>query len=77
MGEIGKNKIFLDSVFAENESKIFLSLREKCQNTGKNSKSTLFSRGERTESFFTEDSKLYITPKEQKLLNQGIRLTRL
>lgn len=74
MGEIGENKIFLDSVFAEKGNEVFLSLREKCRTIENNPKSTLFSRGERTESFFTEDSKLYVTPKEQKLLDQGIKL---
>ena len=36
----------------------------------------LFSRGKRSKVFFTEDSKLYITPKEQALLRQGIKLDR-
>jgi hypothetical protein len=34
--------------------------------------STLFSKGGRTQSFFTEDSKLYITPRQQALLAKGI-----
>lgn len=39
-------------------------------------KSVLFSRGKRTEKFFTEDSKLYITPKEQRMIENGIKLNR-
>ncbi|HEX8974629.1 MAG TPA: hypothetical protein VF817_04035 [Patescibacteria group bacterium] len=39
-------------------------------------KSTLFSRGRRSEAFFTEDSKLYITPREYSLLRQGVKLDR-
>lgn len=66
--------MFLDSAFIENESTDFLTLGEKCQNVIKNSKSALFSRGRITESFFTEDSKLYITPKEQELLDRGIKI---
>ncbi|HDH07560.1 MAG TPA: hypothetical protein ENG89_00880, partial [Candidatus Moranbacteria bacterium] len=38
------------------------------------SKSTLFSQGKRTDCFFTEDSKLYITPREQKLFEKGVAL---
>ncbi|KKP89979.1 MAG: hypothetical protein US57_C0018G0022 [Candidatus Moranbacteria bacterium GW2011_GWC2_37_73] len=40
----------------------------------KNSKSTLFSRGKRTQDFFTEDSRLYITPKQQALLRKGVKI---
>lgn len=39
-------------------------------------KATLFSRGRKTDAFFTEDSKLYITPREQKLLRLGKVLDR-
>jgi hypothetical protein len=38
--------------------------------------SVLFSRGKQTESFFTEDSKLYVTPREAALLTKGILLDR-
>ena len=38
--------------------------------------STLFSRGKRSEYFFTEDSKLYITPKEYRLMQSGVSLDR-
>ncbi len=38
--------------------------------------SVLFSRGKVSEAFFTEDSKLYITPREQELLRNGVKLER-
>jgi hypothetical protein len=38
--------------------------------------STLFSRGKRTDEFFTEDSRLYITPREQMLIRKGVKLDR-
>ncbi|EKE25324.1 MAG: hypothetical protein ACD_5C00206G0003 [uncultured bacterium] len=38
--------------------------------------SVLFSRGKKTDKFFTEDSKLYITPKEFSQLRNGIKLDR-
>lgn len=36
----------------------------------------LFSRGKRISTFFTEDSKLYITPQEQALFRKGVKLDR-
>lgn len=38
--------------------------------------STLFSRGKKSDRFFTEDSKLYITPKEFVSIRKGIKLDR-
>ena len=38
--------------------------------------SVLFSRGKRSNKFFTEDSKLYITPLEHKMLKDGVNLDR-
>lgn len=38
--------------------------------------STLFSRGKKSNNFFTEDSRLYITPKEFEKLRHGIKLDR-
>jgi hypothetical protein len=73
MGEIGDKKMFLDSVFAENKGEAVLVLNEKYQDISKNLKSTLFSRGRMSESFFTEDSKLYITPKQQKMVNREVK----
>ncbi len=37
------------------------------------SRPILFSRGKIAKSFYTEDSKLYITSREQKLANKGIK----
>jgi hypothetical protein len=74
MLEIGDKKMFLDSVFAENEGEAVLVLNKKYQDINKNLKSTLFSRGRRTESFFTEDSRLYVTPREQKMMGRGIKI---
>jgi hypothetical protein len=42
----------------------------------KTSASVLFSRGKMSTEFFTEDSKLYITPREQKLLRRGAKINR-
>lgn len=38
--------------------------------------SVLFSRGKKTNKFFTEDSKLYITPKEMAAMKKGVKLDR-
>ena len=51
----------------------FLHLQSKKQT---NSGATLFSRGKISQRFFTEDSKLYITPREQKMLEEGKELNR-
>ena len=42
----------------------------------KKTASILFSRGKRIQKFFTEDSKLYITPREKTLLEKKILLNR-
>lgn len=42
----------------------------------KNGKTILYSRGKKIQAFFTEDSKLYITPREAKLLRKGVKLNR-
>jgi hypothetical protein len=65
------------------QSKKFLDIsgnRQQCvadfDAAVKNAKSTstLFSRGKRTKTFFTQDSKLYITPEQQQLLRKGVQL---
>ena len=48
---------------------------KKVSNPG-NFKSTLFSRGRKTDKFFTEDSRLYVTPKELTQLRNGVALDR-
>jgi hypothetical protein len=44
--------------------------------TNSHLKSTLFSKGKKSDAFFTEDSKLYITPKEFELIRNGVKLDR-
>lgn len=39
-------------------------------------KAVLYSRGKKTDAFFTEDSKLYITPREARLMRKGVKLDR-
>ncbi len=39
-------------------------------------KAVLYSHGKKIENFFTEDSKLYITPREAQLLRKGVKLNR-
>jgi len=46
------------------------------KNKDEKAKFILFSRGTRKEYFFTEDSKLYITPKESELLKKGVILNK-
>lgn len=46
------------------------------KNKDEKPKFILFSRGTRKECFYTEDSKLYVTPKEVELLKRGIILER-
>jgi hypothetical protein len=42
----------------------------------KTDKAIFYSRGKKTKAFFTEDSKLYITPKEAELMRKGLKLDR-
>lgn len=66
--------MFLDSIFAENDIEASLISSKKYQKINKDSRSVLFSRGRKTEFFYTEDSGLYITPKEQKLRDRGVKI---
>ncbi len=75
MGEVKQKEQFLDSAWIIKGAAGFISLSEarkaaKTHQTGQ-IKSTLFSRGRRTESFFTEDSRLYVTPHEYRLAQKG------
>jgi hypothetical protein len=74
MGEKGDNLMFLDSVFIRKVDSVFFDLQEKAKNQQETAKSILFSRYGITERFFTEDSKLYITPREQKVLEKGMEI---
>jgi hypothetical protein len=60
---------------SENVSNIDFDVEKVSRNIEKN-KSNLFSRGRKTDSFFTEDSKLYITPKEYRQIQNKIKLNR-
>ena len=79
-----KNKqaiYFLDSIsdFRKSERKEIVDLKNRQEIIKKNQikpNSTLFSRGKRMKLFFTEDSKLYITPREYNLLKSGNKLNR-
>lgn len=62
----------LDSAFAENNGNFFLISGKKYQEANENLKSTLFSRGKRADYFFTEDSKLYVAPRQQSFIDAGI-----
>ncbi len=42
----------------------------------KKSETILYSRGKKMQTFFTEDSKLYVTPKEAQSMRHGIKLER-
>ncbi|EKE16484.1 MAG: hypothetical protein ACD_11C00006G0007 [uncultured bacterium] len=50
-------------------------LDDFCKNKAENF-SVLFFRGKRAESFYTEDSGRYITPREMELLGKGVKLNR-
>lgn len=63
---------FVDSALAEKgRMPAFLGLGERTEN-----EPVLFHRGRKVRNFFTEDSKLYITPQESKLLRDGTQLDR-
>ncbi|MCX6765802.1 MAG: hypothetical protein NT136_02485 [Candidatus Moranbacteria bacterium] len=76
MNKNRQERYFFDSASIEKEAVYFIPFpgtQKVIQNfqSGK-IKSTLFSRSRRMECFFTEDSKLYITPKEKKLMESGV-----
>jgi hypothetical protein len=79
---MGKNKYikhFLDIAPKLNKEEFFgLEKAEKMlMNVQQGeTKSVLFSRGNRKDYFFTEDSKLYFSPKETELLKKGAKLNR-
>ena len=76
-----QTRFFLDSVLSRkrDEKKKKVSLKGKLKIIKENRLkpgSILFSRGKRIKAFFTEDSKLYITPREYDLIKNGKRLNR-
>ena len=77
MNQNKKVQNFLDLTLKKSKSDFFdFSMSGKIieNNLADGPKSILFSKGERTDCFFTEDSKLYITPREKKLMEKGIKL---
>jgi hypothetical protein len=70
----------LDSAFVLLKSESFFTYAKYQGILGdlgkKGKKSILFSGGKAIHHFFTEDSKLYITPGEQKLIDAGMKLNR-
>lgn len=73
MSENKKSYKFLDLSNSLSQQRV-LDL-EKISSPGK-FQSTLFSRGKKSSKFYTEDSKLYITPKEFAQLRKNIKLDR-
>lgn len=74
MGSMANRKStqLLDSATAEKGTKpVSLGALEKTQN-----KPVLFLPQRKTKNFFTEDSRLYITPQELKQLQNGVRINR-
>ena len=72
---------FLDSVLGlrKSEKKEIADLKSEWEIIKKNQlklNSILFSKGKRIKLFFTEDSKLYITPREYNLVRNGAKLNR-
>ena len=65
---------YLD-VKSKNKNKKFANIPESTFGNGLE-QAVLYSRGKKTQAFFTEDSKLYFTPKEARLLRKGLKLDR-
>jgi hypothetical protein len=78
MDDFKKKKPFLDSVLYRSQAAVSISLKEALKTLnfyqdGYN-ESTLFSHGRRSKVFFTEDSRLYILPRELGLKSKRIAL---
>ncbi|MCD6149625.1 hypothetical protein J7J13_02465 [bacterium] len=76
-----QTRFFLDSALGrkKGEKEKAANLKRKLKIIKENRlkpDSTLFSKGKRMKVFFTEDSKLYITPREYDLIKNGKRLNR-
>ncbi|MFA7209706.1 MAG: hypothetical protein WC120_05530 [Parcubacteria group bacterium] len=71
------NKTFLDGLRKEKKKELFRDLPlARFISKYKNS-SILFAKDGITESFFTQDSKLYITPAEYRKIKRGGKLSRI
>ena len=73
-------RIVLDSAFVLSKSDNFFTYLEYVSifdnREKKKNRPILFSGGKKSGHFFTEDSKLYITPREQELIDKGMALNR-
>jgi len=79
MNQNKKGQNFLDLTLKKSKNDFFdfsMSGKIRENNLFSRPKSVLFSKGERMDCFFTEDSKLYITPREKRLMEKGIKLNR-
>ncbi len=70
----------MDSAWVKRKTSCFTdipNIKKSIQNyKSKNTKPVLFSRGKRTVSFFTEDSKKYLSPREKIWLERGLVVNR-
>jgi hypothetical protein len=66
--------MFLDSVFTKNNASLPLITSKRYHKINKSPRPILFSHGKRTRFFYTENSKLYITPEEQELMERGVQI---
>ena len=67
-----KSKIFIDMSHKNVQHLAPLFSLNINRKVSKKVKSTLLSRGKRMDKFFTEDSGLYITPKQHEMIGKGI-----
>ncbi|EKE18761.1 MAG: hypothetical protein ACD_9C00246G0008 [uncultured bacterium] len=65
-----KQKSFSDIIRTKSQQEMIVDIKRFLKS--ENFETILFSRGKRTDTFFTEDSKLYITPRQQKLMREGV-----
>lgn len=69
-------KIYFDNIHSCEEISQFLDYGKSRINLSLSGESLLYSKGRISQSFFTEDSKLYITPSEQARIDSGMVLNR-
>lgn len=72
----------MDISYIKTKSKNIITIEEVKErlaglNCDSGKKPILLSKGRRTTAFYTEDSKRYITPREYKLIEDGVELDRL
>lgn len=77
MVDIKTNKTFLDGLGRRKKADDFFDFFSAKNAIARKSSSTLFSKKGATKSFFTEDSKLYITPQEFRRAEKGEKIFRM